>query len=163
MAKAILICGRIASGKSVYAQQLCKQKNAVLLSVDELVLEIFGSDLGKKHDEITGRVQQYLFAKSLEVLNCGSNVILDWGFWTRKKRSEAREYYEKHGVECEFHYVDTPNEVWYRNIESRNRAVMTGKTDAYYVDEGLLKKLETLFDEPLPGEIDVWHTNLWKP
>lgn len=162
MSKVILICGKIASGKSVYAEKLCAQENAVLLSVDELVLSILGSDLGEKHDEITERIQAYLFNKSLEIVSAGANVLLDWGFWTKERRQAARVFYESQGVACEFHYVDTPDEVWRRNIEIRNRAVVAGKTSAYFVDEGLMKKLEEAFQVPAREEIDVWHVNDWR-
>lgn len=162
MAKVFLICGKIASGKSVYSERLCRQENAVLLSVDELVLSIMDSDLGEKHDEITGRVQAYLFDKSLEIVNAGANVLLDWGFWTEERRSAARSFYESRGVACEFHYIDTPDEVWRRNIAIRNQKVASGETSAYFVDEGLMKKLEAAFQTPSRDEIDVWFINDWR-
>ena len=160
-AKAILLCGRIASGKTVYAQHICKEENAVLLSVDEITIGILGGDLGEKHDEIAQRTQKYLFGKSLEILSGGASILLDWGFWTREKRREAREFYESRGIPCEFHYLDTPDEVWEKNIKTRNQAVLQGKTDAYYVDEGLRRKLEAAFEIPEPQEIDVWYKNVW--
>lgn len=162
MSKVILICGKIASGKSVYADRIKEQENAVMLSVDELVLSILGSELGDKHDEITDRVQAYLFHKSLEIVNAGANVLLDWGFWTRERRQGARDFYVCHGVECEFHYIDTPDEVWRRNIEIRNAAVLAGRSDAYIVDEGLMRKLEAAFQVPAREEIDVWFINDWR-
>ena len=162
MAKALLICGKIASGKSVYAERIKQQENAVMLSVDELVLSVLGSDLGEKHDEITERVQAYLFAKSVEIIRAGTNVLLDWGFWTKEKRQAARAFYESRSIACEFHYIDVPDAVWHRNIEIRNQAVLDGKTDAYYVDEGLMLKLQSLFEAPDKTEIDVWHVNDWQ-
>ena len=162
MAKAFLLCGKIASGKSVYAKMLCEREKAVPLSVDELVLSILGGDLGEKHDEITERVQAYLFDKSLDILRTGSNVLLDWGFWTKARRDAARAFYESRGIECEFHYIDVPDEVWHRNIEIRNKAVLEGKTAAYYMDEGLMIKLQSLFEAPEKEEIDVWYINDWQ-
>lgn len=161
MAKVILLCGKIASGKSVYAERIKKEENAVLLSVDELVLSILGNDLGEKHDEITGRVQAYLFDQSVEIVQAGSNVLLDWGFWTKEKRASARVFYDSRGIESEMHYIDTPDNVWRRNIEIRNSAVLAGQTNAYYVDEGLLQKLKAAFEVPDRAEIDVWHVNDW--
>ena len=162
MAKVFMLCGKIASGKSHYAEMLCRQENAVMLSVDELVLSILGSDLGEKHEEITERVQAYLFEKSVEMVNAGTNVLLDWGFWTREKRSAARKFYEDRGIACEFHYIDVPVDVWRRNIEKRNQEVLAGETSAYFVDEGLMKKLEALFETPSKEEIDVWFVNDWR-
>ena len=37
MSKVILICGKICSGKSTYAEWLRVQNNAVLLSIDEIM------------------------------------------------------------------------------------------------------------------------------
>jgi len=162
MSRVILICGKIASGKSVYAQRIAQQEKAVLLSVDELVLSVLGGDLGEKHDEITRRVQAYLFNKSLEIVRAGTNVLLDWGFWTRERRAEARAFYLENSVACEFHYIDVQDAVWHRNIEIRNQAVLDGKADAYFVDEGLMKKLESLFEAPDSEEIDVWFVNDWQ-
>jgi len=162
MAKAILLCGKIASGKSVYAQSLCRQENAVLLSVDEITIGVLGGDLGEKHDEIAERVQQYLFQKSLEMIAAGVNVLLDWGFWTRERRTAARAFYGNHGIVCEFHYIDVSDEIWHRNIDKRNRAVLAGETSAYYMDEGLMQKLQSAFQKPDRSEIDVWYVNDWQ-
>ena len=162
MAKVMLICGKIASGKSVYAERIKKEENAVMLSVDELVLSVLGSELGDRHDEITNRVQAYFFEKSVEIVQAGSNVLLDWGFWTKEKRAAARAFYNSRGIECEMHYIDTPEDVWRRNIELRNQAVLAGETSAYFVDEGLMQKIESLFETPAKEEIDVWFVNDWQ-
>lgn len=162
MAKVMLICGKIASGKSVYAERIKKEANAVMLSVDELVLSVLGSELGDRHDEITSRVQAYFFEKSVEIVQAGSNVLLDWGFWTKEKRAAARAFYDSRGIESEMHYIDTPERVWRRNIELRNQAVLAGETSAYFVDEGLMQKLASLFETPAKEEIDVWFVNDWQ-
>lgn len=162
MAKVILLCGKIASGKSVYAQMLCKKENAVLLSVDEITINVLGGDLGERHDEIAERVQQYLSQKSLEIIAAGANVLLDWGFWTRERREAARAFYASRGIACEFHYIDVHDEVWRRNIEKRNRAVLAGEVNAYYMDEGLMLKLQAAFQQPDSSEMDVWYVNDWQ-
>lgn len=41
-AKVILICGKRCSGKSTYAERLRDKNNAVILSVDEIMLGVFG-------------------------------------------------------------------------------------------------------------------------
>ena len=93
MAKVIMTCGKICSGKSTYAQKLSKEYNAVILSVDEITLALFGQDVGDKHDDYVARAEKYLFEKSVEIVNVGINVILDWGFWTREERNQARDFY----------------------------------------------------------------------
>lgn len=159
MAKAILICGKICSGKSFYTETLRKEYNAAVLSCDEVTLSVFDGNLGDRHDEICNRIHDYLFGKSVELLEIGVNIILEWGFWSRADRDFARQFYESRGYECEFHYIDISDEDWQRNIDKRNREVAEGKTSAYYLDEGLLEKLERLFEVPDKSEIEVWFVN----
>ncbi len=156
MAKAILICGKICSGKSVYARRLRLKNKAVLLSVDEIMLAMFGLYTGEKHDEYTDRLQEYLFKKSLEIIETGNDVILDWGFWTADKRAAAREFYKSRNIAYEFHYMDVSDETWKERILNRNNAVSAGDNSAYFIDSNLAAKFETLFEAPDKNEMDVW-------
>ena len=160
MAKAILICGKVSSGKTTYAGKLLKENYTVLLSVDEITLALFGQHAGEKHDDYVERTQNYLFEKSLRLIKNGISVILDWGFWTREGRKAARAYFEERGAQSELHYVSVTDEVWRGNIERRNELVLRGKTGAYFVDEGLLKKLESRFEEPVSGEAEIVFENI---
>ncbi len=154
--KVFLICGRICSGKSTYAENLRSEHNAVLLSVDEIMLAVFGLYAGEKHDEYTERIQRYLFEKSVEIVKSGHCVILDWGFWTRQKRAAAREYYQRRGIACEFHYIDIADGLWKEQIDRRNHMVLAGETEAYLIDDALAAKFAGLFEPPADDEIDVW-------
>ena len=51
MAKVIMLCGKICSGKSTYANSISKQEKAVILSVDEITLALFGQYTGEKPDD----------------------------------------------------------------------------------------------------------------
>lgn len=148
MAKAYLVAGRISSGKTTFARKLCAQKKAVLLSTDEITLAVFGQHIGEKHDEVVEKVQNYLFQKALEVIASGINVCLDWGFWLREERDEARRFFESRGIETEFYYVSVSGEEWMRRIEKRNRMILSDNLSAYYVDENLQIKFGNLFEEP---------------
>ncbi len=156
MSKVILICGKICSGKTVYAKKLMKEHNAVLLSSDELISTLFHPNENEYHDTIIKNVHEYLLNKSVEALGCGVNVILDWGFWTTGSRKVVSNLYKLKGIEFEWHYIDIDDEAWHRNIEQRNNTVIRNDTTDYYVDNGLLQKLESLFEVPAKEEIDVW-------
>ncbi len=156
MAKAILICGKLCSGKTTYAKELCAKQGAVLLSADELMLTLFGQHCGEKHDEYAEKTQRYLFEKSLEIMQNGVDVVLDWGFWTKAARRRAWTFYASRDIPCEVHYLDVDEITWRARINNRNRKVSDGAAQAYFVDEPLLKKSESLFVAPGKGEIDVW-------
>lgn len=156
MAKVYLICGKICCGKSTYAKQLQADNKAVILSVDEIMLAVFGLYAGEKHDEYADRVRNYLFEKSLEVIKADVNVILDWGFWTSAGRNEAKEFYRNRNIECELHYIDVSNDIWKARINQRNQSVNAGETTAYIIDNNLARKFESRFEQPTKEEIDVW-------
>lgn len=159
MAKLIALCGKICSGKTTYARELCRQLPAVSLSPDELTLGLFDGNLGDKHDEVSARINEYLYRKAVEIVRAGSNVVLDSGFWQRANRDAARKYFADAGVTMEWHYLEISDEVWRRNIAARNQAVVRGEVSAYYVDEGLAEKCLRLFEPPAPEEMGVRITN----
>ena len=119
MPKAILTCGKVCSGKTTLAKKLKAERNAVILSCDELMLSLFDEQLGEKHNETVRKSEEYLLKKSLEILECGIDVILDWGFWTKRERDFAKEFYGSRGIEYEFHYIIISDEEWYRRLDKR--------------------------------------------
>ena len=50
MPKVLIMCGKICSGKSTYAEKLKFENKAVILSVDELTLALFENQAGEKLD-----------------------------------------------------------------------------------------------------------------
>lgn len=156
MAKVIMICGKICSRKSTYSEKLRKENKAVVLSVDEITLALFEQSVGEKHDEYVEKLEMYLFEKSLEVIFIGVDVILDWGFWTKEERDYAREFYSSRNINYEFHYIDISEKTWQVRLEKRNKEILAGEVEAYYVDANLKEKVESIFECPDKNEIDVW-------
>lgn len=158
MGKIIAICGKICSGKSYYANEIKKKENAVILSIDEVTYDLLGSEQGKNYDTLYVKVKSYLMKKSVEFVNIGCNVILDWGFWTVMDRREITEYYRSYNIDVEWHYIDIDNKSWEKNMEERNKKVLAGKGGYnFYVDEGLKKKILEIWEEPNKNEIDIWY------
>ena len=156
MAKIIMTCGKICCGKSTYAEQLRGSHHSVILSVDEITLALFDQDAGDSLDGSVDKLKKYLFHKSLEIIEAGVDVILDWGFWTRAERNAAKEFYQSRQIEYEFHYLDICDEVWKKRLKHRNYLVQTGQTDAYYVDDGVIEKFTHIFEQPEREEMDLW-------
>lgn len=155
MAKVMLICGKIASGKSFYCRRLMERAPALLLSVDEVTQRVFDKGLGRDHDRISGKIQGYLLDKAAEAVRLGVDVVLDWGFWRKADREKCTAFFRERGIATEWHYIEVGGDVWRMNIARRNEAVLAGEDESYYVDEGLLEKLRKAFEEPQPGEMDV--------
>ncbi len=151
MAKVIMTCGKLCSGKSTYARKLKDELGAVILSIDALMLALFPEGAGEMHDAYVRRTEKYLLDQSLQILETGTDVILDWGLWTREQRSRLRAFYAEHRIENEIHYLRISDAEWSARIRRRNEQK---DSSAYYVDEGLLRKAESLFEEPDAEEAD---------
>lgn len=158
MKKVFAICGKICSGKTYYANQLKEKENAVILSCDELTKVLFDNNLGEKHDEITKRIRDYFLKKTVDIVNANANVILDWGFWSKKNRDFVSDFFKSRKIIIEWHYIDIDNESWEKNIEERNKKVLSGEDESnYYLDEGLMNKLLSKWEDPKKDDIDVWY------
>lgn len=150
MAKLILICGKLCSGKTTYAKTL----PGVSLSVDELMLSLLDPYLGEMHEVYTSRAKAYLCQKAEELLAMGVDVIFDWGFWKADERKAVRERFSRLGHTVELHYLKIPSNVWEARIEKRNQSVLRGEVQAYHVDDNLRNLFEALFESPEEGELD---------
>lgn len=155
MAKVFLICGKLCSGKSTYSKELAEKENAAILSVDEITLSLFGQDAGERLDEYVKKLKDYFFEKSVQIIMAGANVILDWGFWTKAEREAARSFYARHKIQSELHCILIDDDEWKRRIQKRNSDIKNGASDSYYVDEGLLKKFQMIFEAAGKDEVDV--------
>ena len=156
MARVIMICGGLCSGKTTYAEALRREKGGVILSIDQLMLSLFGPDAGEMHDEYARRGKAYLHDQALSLLAAGVDVILDWGFWRREEREAGKALYEGRGHAVALHAIDIPEETWRARVEKRNAAVRAGEAEAYPVDEGLAAKFRALYEKPAEDEVDVW-------
>ena len=158
MAKVIMLCGMICSGKTWYARELMKKAPAVILSTDEVTFDLTGNEQGEQYDAFAARVNRYLRKKAAEIALAGANVILDWGFWTRADRAEISAFFRARSVMYEWHYIGVSEARWRKNIDERNRRIRNGNGGSdFYVDAGLMEKVRSRFEVPLPAEMDVWN------
>ena len=155
MGKVILVCGKICSGKSYYSKLIKDSLNAVIISPDEATYELINNKQGEFYDEFSTKLNHYLTKKVGEIASAGANVIYERGLWSHKEREEIREYYRKNGIDCEIHYVYVDDAMWHDNINKRNKEVLEGNGGSnFFLDEGLMKKMESKWEEPNEDEVD---------
>ncbi|MFI3325208.1 MAG: ATP-binding protein [Clostridia bacterium] len=156
MGKVIIICGKIGSGKSTYANKLVKELNAVNISQDELMIDLFGVDLYFEQREVyekyCNKVEQYVKQKSGEAAKAGAIAICENGFWSQNERNELKSFYKNMGVKYELHYIDTPEEQRLNNIKKRNKNITENNLHFFLTDE---KDINHYFEIPTDDEIDV--------
>lgn len=157
MSKVYLICGKICSGKTTYAKIFCENNNAILLSVDEIMISLFDQCCGRKlHMEYDRRIKDFLFNKSLEILEKGIDVVLDWGFWTKEERNASKEFYKSHNVDCEIHYIEIDDEKWEYQLNKRNNEILNKETKAYYLEHNRALEFASRFEKPDDNEVDIF-------
>ena len=156
MAKVILICGKICSGKTYYSNMIKDKYNAVIMSPDEATYELINNEQGEFYNIFSERLNKYLTKKAGEIVKSGANVIFERGLWTKEDRINTKKYYKEKNIECEIHYIYVDNETWKKNIAERNKRVQEGRGGSdFYLDEGLMKKLESMWEEPTNNEYDI--------
>lgn len=156
MAKVYLICGKICCGKTTYAQKICSENNAILLSVDEIMLSLFDQCCGEKlHKEYEKRIKKHLFDKSLEFIEKGVAIVLDWGFWTKEERDFAKSFYKSRNIDCQLHYIEIDDKTWEYRLNKRNKEILDNKTKAYYLEYNRALEFASRFEKPDVDEIDI--------
>lgn len=156
MGKVIIVCGKICSGKSYYSNFIKQSQNAVIISPDEATYDLINNEQGEFYDIFSEKLNKYLTKKVGEIASAGANVIFEQVLWSRQDRKNIREYYSSKGIKCEIHYVCVDDETWKKNIAERNKRINEGKGGSdFYVDDGLLKKVKSKWEEPTKDEIDI--------
>lgn len=159
MPKVIILCGKIACGKTYYGNYLREKFGGVILSVDELMLELSDHCLGDKHDSIANRCEQYFYKLAKSMILQGINVIIDFGYWKRSERQAARSFFQEQNILMEFHYVVIDEQKRLNQLNERNERLIkessSNKDRVYIISEELRTRLDSKFETPTEDEIDV--------
>jgi len=153
-----ILCGKVASGKTTYANRLKEQQKAMILSCDDLMLELFDSCLGEKHDDTVRRCSSFLNAQAVELVKIGVPVILDFGHWTVSDRAVVRNYFKSRNIETQLIYFDIPEGERISRLKKRNESLAGATKRVYMIDDELLSYLDSKFQEPTPDEVDIFIT-----
>jgi len=115
-ARLILMVGLPAAGKTTRARELAAEHRALRLTPDEWMIPLFGdSEAGGKRDVLEGR----LITVALQALRLGTNVVLDFGLWSRDERFALRRLAASAGASCEVVYLPVDPDVQRERIAHR--------------------------------------------
>jgi predicted kinase len=136
-ARLYFMCGKMAAGKSTYARELARTKNAVLLVQDEFLGALYPGEIRTIQDfaKYSARVRDMLSLHVQDLLSRGVSVVLDFPGNTRTQRQWFRELFEGANVEHELHFIDTPDDLCKRQLRQRSEALPAGSawtTDAEF-------------------------------
>lgn len=133
--------GKIGSGKSYAARQICKETGAVLLSVDELMERVFGTEcIGReKHVKAENGVLAYYLHLAKELNERGIDTVIDHGFWLIAELDYAKGFLEKNGIDFKVIITEA-------NFTTRLNRVVS-RTDGKRFDAEKLKRFDNYYEE----------------
>lgn len=154
-----LLCGKPGCGKSTFAKRLNTEFGMIHLSADDFMLKLFGEIKDRKmFDEKLNACKNLIFELSKQLL-VKNDVVLDFGFWTKKERSEVKSLFENSNVILL--YLKLDDDTIFKQIEKRNANL---KDNEYYMDKNTYEFLSSKFEEPISEENAIVvskKTNIW--
>src|ERR1700746_2255549 len=121
MATAHLIHGFLGVGKTTFARQLEERLPAIRFSHDEWMARLYGDDTPVEYfADFYRRVWEQMEDVWPRCLELGLNVVLDFGFWTRRERDAVRARVATIGAQSRLYRVTCAEEEAWRRIERRN-------------------------------------------
>ncbi len=146
MSRVVFMCGPAGSGKSTIARTF-EQQGMVRLSFDQ---EAWARGLRTMPlpDEVHRQIESVLRERLVTLVRQGTDVVLDFSFWSRRSRQDYRELLRPLGVEPETVYLATDRETALQRV--RSRAV--GHGDDFALPEEVAARYFDDFEPPTPEE-----------
>ncbi|MCF4129302.1 AAA family ATPase [Methylobacterium sp. SyP6R] len=121
MPTAHLLFGLVGSGKTTLARDLEQRHRAVRFTPDEWMARLFGenppADTFPQHAAVILDLMEPVWTRCLTL---GIDVVLDYGFWRRTERDQARRVVESCGARALLYKVECPEDEARRRVAARN-------------------------------------------
>ena len=152
MSRVIVLCGKIASGKTSMAKKIMEQEKAVILSIDDVMLKLYDGCLKEAHNQTASRIVDYFLTLIPDLLRQDISCILDYGFWTKEERKQLIRKLKEKELAYELIYLQVDDEVRKQRLFERNQLNAQKEGRQYIIEGGLLERLDQRFEEPTAEE-----------
>ncbi|MCX5394874.1 ATP-binding protein [Streptomyces sp. NPDC006482] len=148
MTTLFLMVGLPGAGKTTRARQLAEEHGALRLTPDDWMIPLFGeADPDGKRDVLEGR----MLWLALEAVRLGTDVVVDYGCWSRDERSAIRRLAEAEGA-C-FRMVYLPVDVETQRTRIAHRRATTPEETLPITEADILQG-RAYFEEPDAAELE---------
>jgi predicted kinase len=121
MAIVHMVHGYLGAGKTTFAKRLERELRAVRFSPDEWMVALYGHDPPAEHFAgYLERVFAVVHATWPRVTRVGADVILDFGFWTRRLRDHVRGLAAEHGATTRLYALSCADDTARARCQQRN-------------------------------------------
>jgi predicted kinase len=117
MGRVIFMCGPAGSGKSAVARRF-EQQGMTRLSFDQEAWSR-GITTMPLPEDVRGDIENALRARLADLVRAGSDVVIDFSFWSRQVRDEYREFLRPFGVVPETVYLAADRSTVLKRIADR--------------------------------------------
>lgn len=153
MPRCVLICGLPGSGKTTCAKRLESELPALRLTPDEWIELLYGSELTLAQlDAARLPVETLLWSVGLRALELGTNVVQDFGVWSRAERDQFRRQAWEAGATTELVFLDVPLDELWRRLEARNAEL---PPHTFRITREQLWAWSDMFEPPQSDELGI--------
>ena len=141
------MCGLPGSGKTSLARQLEREQSALRLTPDDWIAALSFDAYDEVKRAAVEAIQWQVAARALEL---GSNVVLDFGLWSRCERDDFRARAALLGAKTEVRFLDVDRDELLARLARRNIELPPG---TFRVDQAQLDEFFGMFETPAPEEL----------
>ncbi|MBA4266924.1 MAG: ATP-binding protein [Comamonadaceae bacterium] len=151
-----IVYGPQGAGKSSYALALSEREQALRLSIDPWMAELFGPDVPQRGTmgwimTRVARCESRIWQTASEVAKKGVPVVLDLGFMRASDRERFACLAAQSGLQVRRHFVSADAVVRRARVQERNQ--VRGATFAFEVTPDMFDAMEPQFEEPSAEEL----------
>ncbi|MDC0770210.1 AAA family ATPase [Streptomyces sp. HD] len=147
MTTLFLMVGLPGAGKTTRARQLAEEHGALRLTPDDWMIPLFGkAEADGKRDVLEGR----MLWLALEAVKLGTDVVVDYGCWSRDERSAIRWLVEAEDACFHMVYLPVSDETQRARIAHRRA---TAPEETLPMSEADILHGQAHFEEPDVAEL----------
>jgi len=147
----IFFCGKMGSGKSTLSREITSTENAILISEDEWLREIYPTEIVNFEDYLkySSRLKLIIKPHVQSILNSGVSVVMDFPGNTEKQRIWFKEIYTEHGSPHKLIYIKVSDNLCMQQIKKR---VKENPERAQFDTEDVFHQVTSYFEPPSEHE-----------
>lgn len=129
--------GYIGFGKTTCAKKLAEEYHAKRLTPDEVMIDLYGTDVQSDFMEKAERVNEYIWQEIEKYIAAGQDVIYDAGPWGVADRKYIMDRASKLNATVVWHQIECRIETAKRRTLERTKETGELSIDSKFFDENL--------------------------